>query len=57
MTFKRLSVLSATVGAEDVVVGGQEASADQGHAAAFAVEALIVPLALLKRDVLAAAET
>lgn len=47
----------ATVGAQDVVVGGQEASADQGHAAAFAVEALIVPLALLKRDVLAATET
>lgn len=47
----------AAVGAEDVVFRCQETSADQGHAALFAVEAVVVPLALLERDVLAASKT
>ena len=49
--------LFATIGTEDVVLGCQEPSADQGYVAAFAVEAVIVPLALLKGNVLAAAKT
>lgn len=51
------SEVFATVGAEDVIFARQETSADQRHAALFAVEAVVVPLALLKRDVLAAPET
>lgn len=47
----------AAVGAEDVVFGRQEASAHQGHAAPLAVEAVVVPLAVLEGDVLAASET
>lgn len=51
------SEVVAAVGAEDVFFGRQEASADQGHAAPLAVEAVVVPLAVLKRDVPAASET
>lgn len=51
------SEVFAAVGAEDVIFARQETSADQRHAALFAVEAVVVPLALLKRDVLAAPET
>lgn len=51
------SQVFATVGAQDVVFTCQETSTDQGHAAPFAVEAVVVPLPLLKRDVLAASET
>lgn len=40
-----------------MVLGREEAPAHQGRAAAFAGEAVVVPLALLKRDVLAAAQT
>lgn len=47
----------AAVGAQDVIFGRQEAAAHQGHAALLAVEAVVVPLALLERDVLAASET
>lgn len=47
----------ATVGAEDVLFARQETSANQRHAAPFAVEAVVVPLALLKRNVLASPET
>lgn len=50
------SEVFATVGAEDVVLARQETSADQRHAALFAVEAVVVPLALLERDVLASTE-
>lgn len=53
----QLSDFFATVGTEDIVLGCQETSANQGHAATFAVEAVVVPLTLLKRDVLAAPET
>lgn len=53
----QLSDFFATVGTEDIVLGCQETSANQGHTAAFAVEAVVVPLTLLKRDVLAAPET
>lgn len=38
----------AAVRTEDVVFARQEAAANQRHAALFAVEAVIVPLALLK---------
>lgn len=51
------SQVFAAVGAQDVVFRRQEPSTHQGHAALFAVEAVVVPLALLKRDVLAASET
>lgn len=51
------SQVFAAVGTQDVVFTCQETSTDQGHAALFAVEAVVVPLALLKRDVLAASET
>lgn len=47
----------AAVGTEDVVFGREEAAAHQRHAALLAVEAVVVPLALLEGDVLAAAET
>lgn len=53
---QQLSELFATVGTEDILLRCQEPSAHQGHAAAFAVEAVVVPLAVLKRDVLAAPE-
>lgn len=55
--FSVVRIRCPAVGTEDVVLGRQEAVADQGHAATLAVEAVVVPLALLKRDVLAAAET
>lgn len=51
------SELLDAVGAEDVVFARQETSTHQRHAALFAVEAVVVPLPLLKRDVLAASET
>lgn len=51
------SEVFAAVGAEDVIFACQETSADQRHAAPFAVEAVVVPLAQLERDVLAATET
>lgn len=38
----------ATFGAEDVIFACQETSSNQGNAAMFAVEAVIVPLALIK---------
>lgn len=47
----------AAVGAEDVVFARQETPTDQRHAAPLAVEAVVVPLALLERDVLATPET
>ena len=52
-----ISEIFAAVGAEDVVFARQETSAHQRHAASFAVEAVVVPLALLERDVLTASET
>jgi len=51
----KLDVLAA-LWAEDVVTLGEETTADQGHGALLTVEAVIVPLALLKRNVLAASE-
>lgn len=38
----------AAVGAQDVVFGRQEAAAHQRHAALLAVEAVVVPMALLE---------
>ena len=52
-----ISDIFAAVGAEDVVFARQETSTHQRHAAPFAVEAVVVPLALLERDVLTASET
>jgi len=46
----------AALGAEDVVTFSEEATANQGHGALLAVEAVVVPLALLERNVLAASE-
>lgn len=51
----KLDVL-ATLWAEDVITLGEETTANQGHRALLTVEAVIVPLALLKRNVLAASE-
>lgn len=54
LSWPKSSEVFATVGAVDVFLGRQEASADQRRSALFAVEAVVVPLALLKGDVLAA---
>lgn len=51
-----LDVLAA-LWAQDVVTFGEEAAPHQGHGALLAVEAVIVPLALLEGNVLAAPET
>lgn len=50
-----LDVLAA-LRAEDVIPFGEEATANQGHGALLTVEAVIVPLALLKGNVLAASK-
>jgi len=50
-----LDVLAA-LGAQDVITFSEEATANQGHGALLAVEAVVVPLALLKRNVLAASK-
>lgn len=47
----------AALWAQDVVAFGEKATANQGHGALLTVEAVIVPLALLKGDVLAATKT
>lgn len=46
----------ATLRAEDVITFGEEPTPNQGHGALLTVEAVIVPLAFLKRNVLAASE-
>lgn len=51
------SLLSAAVGAQDVVALGEEAASDQRHGALNARETLAVPLAFLKRDVLGPCQT
>lgn len=56
ISLARSHVLSA-VRTQDVVLGSEKASAHQRHAALLAVEAVIVPLALLKGNILAAAKT
>lgn len=52
----KLDVLAA-LWAQDVIAFGQKAAANQGDGALFAVEAVIVPLALLKGNILAAAKS
>lgn len=47
----------ATLGAQDVVTLGEETPAHQGDGALLTVEAVVVPLALFKRDVLTATQT
>lgn len=47
----------AALWAQDVVTLGKEAPPHQGHRALLAVEAVVVPLPLLKGDVLTATET
>lgn len=47
----------ATLWAQDIITLGEEATPDQGHGALLTVEAVIVPLALLKGNVLAASKT
>lgn len=51
------SLLSATVGAQDVVSLGEEAPPHQRHGTLHAGEALAVPLTLLEGDVLGSGET
>ncbi len=55
--FMERSLLPATVSAQDVVTLGEEAASHQRHGALQASEALAVPLALLKRDVLGPCQT
>lgn len=43
----------ATLGAQDVISLSQEASAHERYRALLAVETVVVPLALLERDILA----
>lgn len=52
----KLHVLAA-LWAKDIITLGQKPTTDQGHGALLAVEAVIVPLALLKGNVLAATKT
>lgn len=47
----------ATLRAQDVVALGQEAATDEGDRALLAVEAVVVPLAFLKANVLTASKT
>lgn len=54
--WETLDVLAA-LWAEDVVTFSQKTAADQGHGALFAVEAVIVPLALLEGNILAASKS
>lgn len=51
------SDIFTAVGTVDIIFECQETSTDQRRVALFAVEAVIVPLAILKGDVLAASET
>lgn len=51
------SQVFTAVGTVDIVFERQETSTNQRRVALFAVEAVVVPLALLKRDVLAASKT
>ncbi len=46
----------AALWAQDIITFSEEATADQGHGALLTVEAVIVPLALLKGNVLAASK-
>lgn len=50
-----LDVLAA-LRAQDIITLSEEATANQGHGALLTVEAVIVPLALLKGNVLAASK-
>lgn len=50
-----LDVLAA-LWAQDIITFSEEATANQGHGALLTVEAVIVPLALLKGNVLAASK-
>lgn len=52
----KLDVLAA-LWAKDIIPFSEEAAANQGHGALLTVEAVIVPLALLKGNVLAASKT
>lgn len=52
----KLDVLAA-LWAQDVIAFSQKATADQGHGALFAVEAVVVPLALLEGNILAASQS
>lgn len=51
------SLLSAAVGAQDVVTLSEESTSNQRHRALHAGETLTVPLTLLKRDVLGSCQT
>ena len=46
----------AALRAQDVITFSQEAATNQGHRALLTVEAVVVPLALLKGNVLASSE-
>ncbi len=50
-----LDVLAA-LWAQDIITFSEEATANQGHGALLAVEAVVVPLALLEGNVLAASK-
>lgn len=52
----KLDVLAA-LWAQDVIAFSQKATANQGDGALFAVEAVVVPLALLKGNILAASKS
>lgn len=47
----------ATLGTQDVITLSQEAAANQRDGALLAIEAVVMPLALLKGNVLAASKT
>lgn len=47
----------ATLGTHDLIAGRQKAPSHQGDGALLAVEAVVVPLTVFKRDVLAATQT
>lgn len=53
----RWSVVVVAVCAKNLVTVGEEAGAHQGHGAARTLEARLVPLSVLKRNVLPISET
>lgn len=57
ISYRRSSDVFATVRTQDVLFAGEEASSHQRHTALLTVEAVVVPLTLLKRDVLTASQT
>lgn len=55
--FRYILDVFSTLRAQDVIAFSEEATSNQGNGALLAVEAIIVPLAFLKRNILASTQT